>query len=38
MLVDKNTKQVMFMNVEIKRIMSEGGCCGKQAQCLDLLN
>lgn len=25
MLVDKNTKQVMFMNVEIKRIMSEGG-------------
>lgn len=25
MLVDKNTKQVMLDNVEIKRIMSEGG-------------
>ena len=38
MLIDKKTKRVMLGNVEIKRIMSEGGCCGKQTQCLDLLS
>ena len=30
MLIDKNTKQVMLGNTEIKRIMSEGGYCGKK--------
>ena len=25
MLIDKNTKRVMAENIEIKRIMSEGG-------------
>lgn len=25
MLIDKNTKQIMFGNVEIKRILSGGG-------------
>lgn len=28
MLVDKNTKKVMLENIEIKRIMSEGGAVG----------
>lgn len=29
MIVYKNTKNVILENVEIKRIMSEGGYCGK---------
>ncbi len=28
MLIDKNTKQAISENIEIKRIMSEGGYCG----------
>lgn len=31
MLIDKNTKQVMLENTEIKRIMSEGGYFGKKS-------
>lgn len=38
MIIDKNTKQVMLENAEIKRIMSGGGYFGKQTQYLDLLN
>lgn len=38
MLIDKNTKEVRLGNVEIKRIMSGGGYCGKRKQYLDLLS
>lgn len=30
MLIDKNTKKVILENVEIKRIISRGGCYGKR--------
>lgn len=30
MITDKNTTRVVSENVEIKRIMSEGGYCGKR--------
>lgn len=30
MLIDKNIKEVRLENVEIKRIMSEGGAVGKE--------
>lgn len=38
MLIDKNIKEAKLENIEIKRIMSEGGCCGKRKQYLDQVN
>lgn len=37
-MYSKDIKRVVANNVEIKRIMSGGGYCGKRKQYLDLLN